>query len=104
MQGRERLAVAELSEDGFLKTIAAWNRSQAEALARRFDIGFLTKEHWKVIDFVRWYYQSYGLGPSAVRVHDATGLGVNDICRLFPCGMVKGAYRLAGLPRPAGCA
>ena len=38
-----------------------------------------------------------------VKIHKATGLHAKDICKLFPCGLVRGAYRLAGLPRPAGC-
>ena len=37
------------------------------------------------------------------QVAKATGLSSKVICELFPCGIAKGAYRLAGLPRPAGC-
>jgi tRNA 2-thiouridine synthesizing protein E len=84
---------ASRDDDGFLKTMASWNRATAEALAEEHDIGELTDEHWKVIEFVQEYYATYGTGPPVVKVH-----------RLFPCGMVKGAYRLAGLPRPPGCA
>jgi sulfur relay (sulfurtransferase) DsrC/TusE family protein len=43
------------------------------------------------------------VGPPVVKIGKATGLNAADICRLFPCGVVRGAYRLAGLPRPAGC-
>lgn len=92
------------SEDGFLDTMADWDPSMAEALAEAYGIGELTLDHWKVIEFVQYYYSTYGTGPPVVRVHKETGLSAADICRLFPCGMVKGAYRLAGLPRPPGCA
>ncbi len=95
---------ASRDDDGFLKTMASWNRATAEALAEEHDIGELTDEHWKVIEFVQEYYATYGTGPPVVKVHKQTGLTSEDICRLFPCGMVKGAYRLAGLPRPPGCA
>ncbi|NIM52696.1 MAG: TusE/DsrC/DsvC family sulfur relay protein [Gemmatimonadales bacterium] len=91
-------------DDGFLKTMASWNRATAASLAEEHDIGPLTDEHWKVIEFVQQYYETYGTGPPVVKVHQETGLSSSDICRLFPCGMVKGAYRLAGLPRPPGCA
>jgi TusE/DsrC/DsvC family sulfur relay protein len=95
---------ASSDDDGFLKTMASWNRGMAETLAELHDIGELTDEHWRVIEFVQEYYATYGSGPPVVKVHKETGLSSDDICRLFPCGMVKGAYRLAGLPRPPGCA
>jgi tRNA 2-thiouridine synthesizing protein E len=95
---------ASRDEDGFLKTMASWNPSTAEAFAKEHDIGPLTDAHWRVIEFVQWYYKTYGSGPPAIRVHQETGLSLTEICDLFPCGMVKGAYRLAGLPRPPGCA
>ena len=95
---------ASRDADGFLKTMASWDRSMAEDLAEEHEIGPLTDEHWKVIEFVQEYYETYGKGPPVIKVHKETGLTSTDICRLFPCGMVKGAYRLAGLPRPPGCA
>ncbi len=94
---------AEVNDDGFLSDLARWSRSAAEELAEEHDIGPLTEDHWKVIDFVQEHYQTYGRGPEVVKIHKVTGLSTTDICRLFPCGMVKGAYRLAGLPRPPGC-
>jgi tRNA 2-thiouridine synthesizing protein E len=95
---------ASSDDDGFLQTMASWDRAMAETLAELHDIGELTDEHWMVIEFVQEYYATYGTGPPVVKVHKETGLTSEDICRLFPCGMVKGAYRLAGLPRPPGCA
>ena len=75
----------------------------AVALAIRNEIGPLSDEHWKVIEFVKCYYETYSTGPPVVKICKATGLSREEICRLFPCGVVRGAYRLAGLPRPAGC-
>jgi len=92
-----------LDEDGFLKTLSGWSRSMAVALAIRNEIGPLSDEHWKVIEFVKCYYETYSTGPPVVKICKATGLSREEICRLFPCGVVRGAYRLAGLPRPAGC-
>ena len=93
-----------LDPNGFLKTMAGWTRDDAEKLAVEHGVGVLTEEHWKVIEYVQGFFRTYGLGPPVVRVHKVTGLSSVDICKLFPCGMVKGAYRLAGLPRPPGCA
>jgi len=86
-----------------LKEMASWTRARAEELAEANDIGPLTDQHWQVIEFVKDYYQTYGRGPAVVRIGKETGLRATTICDLFPCGVVKGAYRLAGLPRPPGC-
>ena len=94
---------AELDADGFLQTMSQWNRSTAEELAKKNDIGPLTEEHWKIIEFVKSYYESYGTGPAVVKIAKTTGMSRAEICELFPCGVVRGAFRLAGLPRPPGC-
>jgi tRNA 2-thiouridine synthesizing protein E len=101
---QEQVSAAARDYDGFLKTLSSWTPATAEALAREHDIGPLTDDHWRVIEFVREYYKAYGKGPPVVKIHKHTGLTSEQICNLFPCGMVKGAYRLAGLPRPPGCA
>ncbi len=98
-QGRE----PEFDQEGFLKMMTGWDPELVERLAKEIQIGPLTEDHWKVIDFVKQYYEEHGNGPPVVRISRATGLHLGDICRLFPCGVVRGAYRLAGLPRPAGC-
>ena len=95
---------ADLDPNGVLKTLATWTRTDAERRALEHEVGPLTDEHWRIIEYVQDYYRAYGSGPPVVKVHKETGLTSEDICRLFPCGMVKGAYRLAGLPRPPGCA
>ena len=93
----------KLDNDGFLAEMLSWNHSIADELARRNDIGPLTDEHWRIIDYVREYYLEYKVGPSILRIGKATGLSPKRICCLFECGVARGAYRLAGLPRPGGC-
>lgn len=95
---------SSIGVDGFLAEITNWTREMAEELARRNEIWPLTEEHWKVIHFLRDYYLKYAQGPVILKISRATGLTVQRICELFPCGMVRGAYRIAGLPRPPGCA
>lgn len=94
---------AKLDNDGFLKEMLSWNREIADELAKRNEIGPLTDEHWKIIEYVREYYLEYGMGPPIVKIGKATGLAPKRICCLFQCGVARGAYRLAGLPRPGGC-
>ena len=102
-QKQGALLEAEVNDDGFLNKIASWDRATAEELAVEHNIGPLTEDHWKVIDYVQDYYSAHDRGPEVIKIHKQTGLTTSDICTLFPCGMVKGAYRLAGLPRPPGC-
>jgi tRNA 2-thiouridine synthesizing protein E len=94
---------AKLDNDGFMTEILSWNRETAQELAERNNIGPLTDEHWKIIDYVRNYYLKYNVGPPVVKIGKATGLTPKRICCLFQCGVARGAYRLAGLPRPGGC-
>ncbi|MBI4700608.1 MAG: TusE/DsrC/DsvC family sulfur relay protein [Deltaproteobacteria bacterium] len=103
MKAQARLKAHELDNDGFLAQMSGWTRDKAEELARRNDIGPLTNEHWRIIEFVRQYYAEHGEGPAIVKIGKATGLPSKRICTLFPCGVARGAYRLAGLPRPSGC-
>jgi tRNA 2-thiouridine synthesizing protein E len=99
-----QIASLNLDENGFLSQLGEWNSGAAEALARTISIWPLTDDHWKIIEFVHKYYGDHQVGPPVVRISKATGLDMKRICELFPCGVVKGAYRIAGLPRPPGCA
>ena len=89
--------------DGFLKEMSSWSRELAEELARKNNIGPLIEDHWKIIEFVKDFYLEKGRGPSILRIGRHTGFSSSYICQLFPCGVARGAYRLAGLPRPSGC-
>ena len=98
-------AALNLDNDEYLANYDHWTRDIAEELARRNLIvkDKLSDEHWRVIEFVRNYYQEFCRGPSVVRISKATGFSMEKVCQLFPCGTVRGAYRLAGLPKPPGC-
>ncbi len=92
-----------LDEDGFLVEMSTWSRDVAEELAVRNDLAPLTEDHWLIIDYVRKYYVVHGHGPPIVKIAKETGMSSERICTLFPCGVGRGCYRLAGLPRPSGC-
>jgi len=103
MENQQAHPLPDLGPNGFLKTMADWDRAEAQRLAIEHGVGELTDDHWRVIEYVQAYYRTHGVGPPVVKVHQVTGLSSAEICDLFPCGMVKGAYRLSGLPRPPGC-
>jgi tRNA 2-thiouridine synthesizing protein E len=89
----------------FLNDIEFWSVDLAEKMARDNKIAEfgLTEDHWKVIMFVREHYLKYEKGPEIVKVVKNCGLTHDELCDLFPCGLVRGAYKVAGLPRPPGC-
>ena len=60
----------------------------------------LTDEHWDVIHFVLDYYWKHHQSPVAVRVGRSLGMGVRQLHTLFPCGVVKTVFRLAGIELP----
>lgn len=91
------------TDDGYLREMSTWSPAIAEELALKNNIGPLTEDHWKVIEYVKTYYETHHQGPPIVKLCKDTGLSRKTICELFPCGYVRGAFRLAGLPRPAGC-
>ncbi len=92
-----------LDNDGFMQKDSGWSEEVARKLAEINEIGPLSDEHWRIIEFVREYYLKYKEGPAVVKIAKATGMTTRHVCDLFPCGIAKGAYRLAGLPRPSGC-
>ena len=101
--GLSRVESESIDNEEFLVEMTQWSKDLAVKLAKRNDIGPLTEEHWKIIEFVRTYYLTHGTGPPVVKIGKVTGFSPSRICELFPCGMARGAYRLAGLPRPIGC-
>jgi tRNA 2-thiouridine synthesizing protein E len=102
---KENNVEEKLDCEGFLNDIEFWSVDLAEKLAKDNEIAAygLTEAHWGVINYVRDYYDKYDRGPEVVKVAKNCGLSINDLCNLFPCGLVKGAYKLAGLPKPPGC-
>jgi tRNA 2-thiouridine synthesizing protein E len=91
--------------EDFLSDIDFWTADIAEKLAKDNAIAEygLTDMHWKVIFYVRDFYMRYERGPEAVKVAKHCDLSMDEMCDLFPCGLVRGAYKVAGLPRPPGC-
>lgn len=97
-----------LTKDGFLADVNAWNMEVAEHLAQLQNIT-LTDEHWEIIFLLREFYQQYNASPAmrtlvnAVRTKYGEEKG-NSIYlhKLFP-GAALQATNIAGLPKPIRC-
>ena len=93
-----------LDEDGFLEELDKWNEEFAQAYAHTEDIeGPLTEDHWKVINYLRNYFQQFGIAPMIRKICKDLGIDMTKLYELFPTGPAKGACKLAGLSKPTGC-
>jgi dissimilatory sulfite reductase related protein len=93
----------ELDEDGFLNDPADWNNDMAAYFANVEEVEGLTEDHWKVINYLREYFQKFGVAPMVRKLCKDTGFTLKEIYDLFPTGPAKGACKIAGLPKPTGC-
>jgi len=92
-----------VDDKGYLTDFDSWTRDIAIALAAVEEIGELTDDHWRVIDFLREHQSAHGVAPMIRMLCKETGFSLKEIYELFPNGPAKGACRVAGLPRPDSC-
>lgn len=93
----------EVDEDGFLVNLADWDESVAKFLAEQEGIEELGEDHWKLINYLKNYFDEYGIAPMVRKMTKESGFTLKEIYDLFPSGPAKGACKIAGLPKPTGC-
>lgn len=93
----------ELDEDGFLVDFEDWTEALAGILASKEGIHDLTERHLQVMNYLRDYYKEFQIAPMIRKLCKDTGLSLKQIYELFPSGPARGACKIAGLPKPAGC-
>ena len=93
----------EVDEDGFMTQPENWNEDVAKALASTEGVDELGEDHWKVVNYLRDYFQQFGVAPMIRKLCKQTGYDLKQIYELFPSGPAKGACKVAGLPKPTGC-
>lgn len=93
----------EIDEDGFIVDPALWNKDLVGFFCKEEGVEELTEDHWKVINYLRDYYQKFGVAPMIRKLCKETGFPLKEIYELFPSGPAKGACKIAGLPKPTGC-
>lgn len=93
----------EVDEDGFMEEPEKWTEEVALALASTEGVDDLTDEHWKLVNYLREYYQKYGIAPMIRKLCKETGFPLKKVYELFPSGPAKGACKVAGLAKPTGC-
>jgi TusE/DsrC/DsvC family sulfur relay protein len=92
-----------VDDDGFLVHPAEWSRRMAAAMAAADGVVDLSDDHWKVMNYVREYWQAHDMAPMVRLLCRETDLTLKQIYDLFPSGPAHGACKYAGLPKPDGC-
>ena len=105
IKGREVKTDAE----GFLADLGDWSEDLAECLAENDQLT-LTDEHWKVLRWIREYYEENGIAPNLRIMQKSIGEDLGEeyankkhLFDLFPYGPAKQGARYAGMPKPTGC-
>jgi len=93
----------EVDNEGFLMNASDWTEEIAVEMAREVGINELKDGHWKVIHFMRKYFQDKGQIPTIRRIKNAGGVPTQEVYSLFPDGPAKKAAFIAGLGKPQGC-
>ncbi len=93
----------DIDEDGFIQEPDNWNEELAVALAETEGVTEMTDEHWRLVNYLRDYYQQYGIAPMVRKLCKETKIPLKRVYELYPSGPAKGACKVAGLPKPTGC-
>ena len=98
--------VIHTDSEGYLTGPTQWNSEAAEAMAA-IDGVTLTNSHWAIINYLREYYELYGIAPdsrtlvrSLRKALGADGISREAFAALFPPPPANTACRYAGLPKP----
>lgn len=88
----------EIDHHNFLIDDDAWDENFSEGMAQKLNIhGGLSKQHWKVIKFIRNSFEKSGFRPGIYETCKETGMNVNSLKQLFPSGYLRGACLMAGV-------
>ena len=99
----------ETDAEGYLANLDDWSEDLAKHLSSQDNLE-LTDDHWKILNWIRNYYQEFGTAPNLRTMQklmkDDVGPELADKKRLFdlfPYGPAKQGARYAGMPKPTGC-
>mgnify|MGYP001573785991 CR=1 FL=1 len=84
----------EVDEDGFIVDPNHWNEDVARALAGTEGIDELTEEHWGVMNYLRDYYQKFGVAPVSWRGFPSPPVASDPEIRLIPLAAIIQLRRL----------
>lgn len=92
-----------LDEWGFVEEFSLWSEDFAIESSNDELIPELTQQHWHLIYYLRNFYSNNNFCPRVRDVIEDTGLSLKKIYNLFPLGLVKSCFKIAGIPKPDYC-
>ncbi len=92
----------EVDELGFIVDPNDWNREVAGRLAESSSLGPLLEDHWRVITYVREYYEKHNTAPMLRAIIKRTKLKERELRTLFPSSCHECMCKIAGLPKGTG--
>jgi tRNA 2-thiouridine synthesizing protein E len=99
----------ETDAEGYLANLDDWTEDVAKQLSQQDNLE-LTEQHWRLVNWIRAYYQEYGTAPNLRVMTKSIGADLGQewadkkfLFDLFPYGPAKQAARYAGMPKPTGC-
>lgn len=92
-----------VDSEGFLLDFQAWTPEWADYIRHEEGLEELEEDHWAVINMLQDYYRKNKVPPMVRIISKLTGFKLKYIYEIFPSGPGKGACKMAGLPKPAGC-
>ncbi|MRR51838.1 MAG: TusE/DsrC/DsvC family sulfur relay protein [Rhodocyclaceae bacterium] len=99
----------ETDPEGYLANLEDWTEDVAKVLSAQDELE-LTENHWKVLNWIRAYYEENSTAPNLRVMTKTIGGDLGDeysdkkfLFDLFPYGPAKQAARYAGMPKPTGC-
>ena len=96
--------VYDVDGEGFLLDWGQWDPDWVDLVRQDEEIEELTDDHLAVLETLRAYHSEHGRPPSVRDMTMVTGFKLKYIYEMFPSGPGKGACKMAGLPKPEGCA
>ena len=91
----------EVTEDGYLKDVSAWNKEIAIAIAKEEGIE-LTDKHFEVIEFIRNKVAA-GEGLTIRGIGKSGVVDAKTFYQLFPGAPLKKSTKIAGVSKPVSC-
>jgi TusE/DsrC/DsvC family sulfur relay protein len=84
------IARANLDKEGYLLPSEKWDANVGRLLARNVICSELTDGHWKIVEYLRWYYLEFAIVPPIRKLCRDTGFSLSGLYKLFPMGVARG--------------
>ncbi|MFH1374906.1 MAG: TusE/DsrC/DsvC family sulfur relay protein [bacterium] len=89
--------IYRIDAQGFLVDPQEWDGQFTLCKAYEMKMDKLTKNHWRIINFVRNWYKRTGIVPTVYETCEANDLDIENLESLFPDGYHRGVIKIAGL-------